>query len=174
MQINLIKKLCTVALLLSAGSAVAQFPFMRPEPEDPTGLKDAYKDYFKMGVAVNMRNMQNPDEVAIILKEYNSVTAENDMKPGSLQPKEGEWNWGNADTIANFCRKHGIKMRGHCLVWHSQFCDWMFTDKNGKDVSKEVFYERLKKHITTVVNRYKDVVSCWDVVNEAMADDVRR
>ena len=174
MQINLIKKLCTVALLLSAGSAVAQFPFMRPEPEDPTGLKDAYKDYFKMGVAVNMRNMQNPDEVAIILKEYNSVTAENDMKPGSLQPKEGEWNWGNADTIANFCRKHGIKMRGHCLVWHSQFCDWMFTDKNGKDVSKEVFYERLKKHITTVVNRYKDVVYCWDVVNEAMADDVRR
>ena len=47
----------------------------------------------------------------------------------------------------------------------------MFTDKNGKPVKKEVFYQRLREHIHTVVNRYKDVVYAWDVVNEAMADD---
>ena len=76
------------ALTMSMGTmAMAQFPFGRPEPEDPDGLKDAYKDYFKVGVAVNMRNMQNPKEIELILKEYNSITAENDMKPGSLQPK---------------------------------------------------------------------------------------
>lgn len=174
MRKPLFKSLGTMAVVLSASVAMAQ-PFMRqPEPEDPTGLKDAYKDYFKVGVAVNMRNIQNDKEIGIILKEFNSVTAENDMKPASLQPKEGEWNWTQADSIANFCRQHGIKMRGHCLVWHSQFCDWMFTDKKGKPVSKEVFYQRLKTHITTVVNRYKDVVYCWDVVNEAMADEVRR
>ena len=45
-------------------------------------------------------------------------------------------------------------MRGHCLCWHSQFADWMFTDKKGKPVKKEVFYERLRDHIHTVVNRY--------------------
>ncbi|MDE6785998.1 MAG: endo-1,4-beta-xylanase, partial [Muribaculaceae bacterium] len=67
-------------------------------------------------------------------------------------------------------RENGIKLRGHTLVWHSQFADWMFTDKKGKPVSKEVFYERLRDHIHTVVNRYKDVVYCWDVVNEAMSD----
>jgi GH35 family endo-1,4-beta-xylanase/enterochelin esterase-like enzyme len=49
----------------------------------------------------------------------------------------------------------------------------MFTDKKGKPVKKEVFYERLRDHIHTVVNRYKDVVYAWDVVNEAMADDGR-
>ena len=38
-------------------------------------------------------------------------------------------------------------------------------------LKKEVFYERLREHIHTVVNRYKDVVYAWDVVNEAMADD---
>ena len=167
-------KLLALALTMSVSTA-AMAQFMRqPEPEDPDGLKDAYKDYFKVGVAVNMRNMQNPKEIELILKEYNSITAENDMKPGSLQPKEGQWNWANADSIANFCRKNNIKLRGHCLVWHSQFCDWMFTDAKGNPVSKEVFYKRLKTHITTVVNRYKDVVYCWDVVNEAMADDVRR
>jgi GH35 family endo-1,4-beta-xylanase len=47
----------------------------------------------------------------------------------------------------------------------------MFTDKKGKPVKKEVFYQRLREHIHTVVNRYKDVVYAWDVVNEAMADD---
>ena len=36
--------------------------------------------------------------------------------------------------------------------------------------SKEEFYDSLKVHIYTVVNRYKDVVYCWDVVNEAMSD----
>lgn len=173
MQKPLFRNLCTLALTMSIASAVAQ-PFGRPqEAPDPTGLKDAYKDYFKIGVAVNIRNVSTQAEKDLIVKEFNSVTAENDMKPGSLQPKEGEWNWGRADSIANFCRANGIKMRGHCLVWHSQFADWMFYDKKGKEVSKEVFYSRLRNHIHTVVNRYKDVVYCWDVVNEAIADNAR-
>ena len=187
-------------------------------PKDP-GLKDAYKKYFKIGVAVTERNVQDPDQAALILKEFNSITAENCMKPGELHPEPGVWNFEKADIIANFCREHGIKMRGHNLVWHSQFATWMFTkhDANGNPVveldakgdtvwverrsfrrpapgetpsftpgsmppmevtmvpkyvaaSKEEFYDSLKVHIQTVVNRYKDVVYCWDVVNEAMSD----
>ena len=137
------------------------------------GLKDAYKDYFTIGVAVNKHNISDPAQIEIIKKQFNSVTAENAWKPGEIHPKEGVWNFGLADSIANFCRENGIKMRGHCLCWHSQFADWMFTDKKGKPVKKEVFYERLREHIHTVVNRYKDVVYAWDVVNEAMADDGR-
>ena len=134
-------------------------------------LKDAYKDYFTIGVAVNQNNISDPVQSEIVKKQFNSVTAENDWKPGEIHPKEGVWNFEKADKIANFCRENGIKMRGHCLCWHSQFADWMFTDKKGKEVKKEVFYERLREHIHTVVNRYKDVVYAWDVVNEAMADD---
>ena len=137
------------------------------------GLKDAYKNYFTIGVAVNKHNISDPAQIEIIKKQFNSVTAENAWKPGEIHPKEGVWNFGLADSIANFCRENGIKMRGHCLCWHSQFADWMFTDKKGKPVKKEVFYERLRDHIHTVVNRYKDVVYAWDVVNEAMADDGR-
>ena len=135
------------------------------------GLKDAYKNYFTIGVALNQRNISDNAQKALVCREFNSVTAENDMKPGELHPKEGVWNFEKADRIANFCRENGIKLRGHCLCWHAQFADWMFVDKKGKEVKKEVFYERLREHIHTVVNRYKDVVYCWDVVNEAMADD---
>lgn len=133
------------------------------------GLKDAYKNYFDVGVAINARNLTE-DQQKIVLDNFCSVTCENEMKPVEVHPKEGVWTWERADAIANFCRKHNIKMRGHCLVWHSQFCDWMFTDAKGKEVTKEVFYKRLRDHIHTVVNRYKDIVYCWDVVNEAMAD----
>ncbi|MBR5706793.1 MAG: endo-1,4-beta-xylanase [Bacteroidaceae bacterium] len=142
------------------------------------GLKDAYQDYFSVGVAVNMSNLntaRNPKDMEIILTNYNSITAENDFKPQSVQPQEGQWNFANADAIADFCREHGIKLRGHCLVWHSQVGRWMFQDKDadGKNIqaSKEKLYERMKTHITTIVQRYSDIVYCWDVVNEAVTDD---
>ena len=131
------------------------------------GLKDAYKGYFMIGVAVNQRNVSNPDQMALIRQEFNSITAENDMKPQPTEPKEGEFNWENADKIANFARQNGIKLRGHCLMWHSQIGEWMLGD----NPTKEVFYQRMKNHIQAVVSRYKDVVYCWDVVNEAMTDD---
>ena len=132
-----------------------------------SGLKDVYKNYFMIGVAVNQRNVTDLAQMALIQREFNSVTCENDMKPEPTEPKEGEFNWENADRIANFCRQNGIKLRGHCLMWHSQIGKWM-TDDNP---TKEVFYERMRKHIHAVVSRYKDVVYCWDVVNEAMTDD---
>ena len=165
----------TVLTLFACATAAFSQGWPRPQVEDPTGYKDTYKDYFTVGVAVNMRNVTDPAQMALIKKNFNSITAENDMKPVSLQPKEGEWNWENADKIANFCRENNIPLRGHCLCWHSQFADWMFVDEKGNDVPKEVFYERLRTHIHAVVNRYKDVVYAWDVVNEAMADgDGRR
>lgn len=136
------------------------------------GLKEAYKDYFKVGVSVNLRNLSVPQQREIVAREFNSITAENQMKPSSVHPQEGKWTWEEADSIANFCRAHGIKMHGHCLVWHNQFCNWMLYDKKGNFVSKELFYKRLREHIHTIVNRYKDVVYCWDVVNEAIADKV--
>lgn len=131
------------------------------------GLKDAYKDYFMIGVAVNQRNVTNASQSALVKQEFNSMTAENDMKPGPTEPREGEFNWTSADRIANFARQNGIKLRGHCLMWHSQIGKWMYED----NPSKEVFFKRMRNHIHTIVNRYKDVIYCWDVVNEAITDD---
>lgn len=156
--------MCTLALAMTTLPANAQ--------KEAHGLKDAYKDYFKVGVALNVRNL-TPDQEQLVLKEYNSVTCENAMKPIETHPAEGKWTWGRADSIANFCRENGIKMRGHNLLWHSQGTDWMLYDKKGNFVKKEIFLARLKDHITTIVNRYKDIIYCWDVVNEAMADQQR-
>ena len=138
--------LALLALFLGSNDASAQ------------GLKDAYKKEFMIGVAVNVRNVTTPEQMELVKKEFNSMTAENDMKPQPTEPKEGEFNWENADKIANFARQNGIKLRGHCLMWHSQIGEWMLGD----NPTKEVFYQRMKNHIQAVVSRYKDVVYCWD------------
>ncbi|MGI4750118.1 MAG: endo-1,4-beta-xylanase [Janthinobacterium lividum] len=134
------------------------------------GLKDYYKNYFPIGVAVNMASLKGADS-ALIVQEFNSVTPENDMKMGPIHPKENEYNWKNADAIVDFAVKHHIRIRGHNLLWHNQAPGWMFTDADGKQVSKEVLLQRLKDHITTVVNHYKGKIYAWDVVNEAINDD---
>ena len=141
---------------------------------DERSLKEAYKDYFMIGVAVNQRNISDPDQSALVRKEFSSMTAENDMKPVSVHPEEGKWTWERADKVADFCRQNGIKLRGHTLMWHNQMCDWMFYDKNHNLVTKEVLYQRMREHIHTVVNRYKDIVYCWDVFNECITDGGRR
>lgn len=133
------------------------------------GLKDYYKDYFPIGVAVNMAALHGPDS-ALIVREFNSVTPENDMKMGPIHPSENVYNWKNADAIVDFAVNHHIKIRGHNLCWHNQEAAWMFTGPDGNQVSKELLLQRLKDHIFTVVKRYKGKIYAWDVVNEAVDD----
>jgi endo-1,4-beta-xylanase len=133
------------------------------------GLKDYYKDFFPIGVAVSPQALKT-DEAKLILEQFNSMTPENAMKMGPIHPKENEYFWSHADSIVAFAQRNNLKMRGHTLCWHSQTPKWLFTDANGETVSKEVLFQRLKEHITSVVTRYKGKIYAWDVVNEAISD----
>ena len=134
------------------------------------GLKDYYKKYFPIGVAVRPSDLKSPEESKLILNEFNSITAENAMKMGPIHPREDRYFWRDADSIVDFGVRNKIKVRGHTLCWHAQTPGWLFIDSLGKDVSKEVLLGRLKSHIQTVVSRYKGKIYAWDVVNEAIAD----
>lgn len=133
------------------------------------GLKDYYKNYFPIGVAVSPHALKT-DEAQLILQQFNSLTPENDMKMGPIHPTEKYYNWRNADSIVAFARRNGLRVRGHNLCWHNQAPAWMFVDSTGATVSKEVLLARLKEHITTVVKHYKGSIYAWDVVNEAISD----
>lgn len=138
------------------------------------GLKDYYKDYFTMGVAVSPQGLKRQEESDLILQQFGSMTPENAMKMGPIHPRENEYFWRDADSIVAYARRNHLKIRGHNLCWHSQAPRWMFIDSshNPPDTaSKELLLRRLKEHITTVVNRYKDVVYAWDVVNECISDN---
>ena len=136
-------------------------------------LKDAFSGKFEIGAALNLKQIYERDEKAAALLEaqFNSITAENCMKAMYLQPKEGEFNFKDADRFVELGEKYGMQLIGHTLIWHSQAPDWFFISKDGKEVSREVLIERIRKHIQTVVSRYKGRIKGWDVVNEAILDN---
>src|SRR5574344_144204 len=136
-------------------------------------LKDAYAGKFVIGTAMNAQQINEEDtsSVRVIKENFNAIVAENCMKAGPIQPKEGEFDFTLADKFVEFGVKNNMHVTGHCLVWHSQAPRWFFTDSLGNQVSPEVLKERMKKHIYTVVGRYKGKVKGWDVVNEAIEDD---
>jgi endo-1,4-beta-xylanase len=143
-------------------------------PENNKGLKDYYKDYFTMGVAVSPQGLKRPDESRLILEQFNSLTPENAMKMGPIHPREQYYYWNDADSIVAFAKRNALKLRGHTLCWHNQTPRWLFIDstKTPPDTaSKELLLQRLKEHITTVVTRYKGTIYAWDVVNEVISDN---
>lgn len=137
------------------------------EVDSLKGLKDYYSDYFPIGAAITPANLEG-DEAELIKRQFNSLTAENAMKPALLQPEEGKFFWDDADKIVSFVEANGMRLRGHTLCWHSQTGEWMFKDEKGNQASKELALARLKEHITQVVSRYKGKVYGWDVCNEVI------
>jgi len=158
------------ALILIAIRCPSNAKPQEQSPDITKGLKDYYRNYFPIGVAVAPGNLTG-DETELILQQFNSLTPENAMKMGPIHPEENRYYWNDADSIVNFAQRHGLKVRGHNLCWHNQTPRWLFKDSTGRNITKEVLLQRLKDHITTVINRYKGKIYAWDVVNEAVADD---
>jgi len=136
-------------------------------------LKDAVGPYGYIGTSLNQWQSDGQDAraTAVVRSHFNAAVAENCMKSEVLQPAEGLFDFRLADKFVDYCEQNGLTPFGHCLVWHSQAPDWLFTDSHGRAVSRETLIKRLQQHIATVVGRYKGRIKGWDVVNEAIEDD---
>jgi endo-1,4-beta-xylanase len=125
--------------------AVALIPaaFHARAADAPVPLKDAFKDHFMVGTAVN-RNMvtggagfrrsaeQNAKDIALVKAHFNQITAENDMKWQLIHPREGKdgYDFAPADAFVNFGASNNMYLVGHTLVWHSQTPNWVFAGTN--------------------------------------------
>lgn len=133
-------------------------------------LAEKYAEHFPIGAAVSAWHLENT--TSILEEHFNHLTAENAMKTGLVHPTEDGFNWDEADAIADFARERGMTMTGHTLLWHRQQPGWMFEGLTAEDPeSIEILKGRLQSHIAAMVERYADVVTNWDVVNEAISDD---
>ncbi|MBQ0074004.1 MAG: endo-1,4-beta-xylanase [Prevotella sp.] len=158
------KKIISALMMLVAIGASAQ---------ESVGLKDAYKDKFYIGGAMNTWQIDQRIHSALgaVEKHFNSIVAENCMKCEELQPVEGQFQFKWADQFVDYGEANNMFIVGHCLVWHSQCPAWMFQGKWRVPMTKELLIKRMRDHIHTVVGRYKGRVHGWDVVNEAINDD---
>ena len=114
---------------------------------DRPALKDAYKEHFHVGVAINRtiatatavradnvnRNMEQVEnDIELVKQQFNQITPENDMKWALIHPREGTdgYDFGPADAFVNFGLSNDMYMVGHTLVWHSQTPNWVFAGTN--------------------------------------------
>lgn len=155
-----------VVAALIAGSSIAF-------AQEKKTLKEALKDKFLIGAAINPQQASGKDKVGteVIKKQFNAIVADNCMKSAEIHPEEDRYNFTRADEFVEFGEKNNLVITGHTLIWHSQLSRWFCVDKDGKNVSPEVLKQRMKEHITTVVKRYKGRIKGWDVVNEAFEDN---
>lgn len=104
---------------------------------------------------------------AVMAREFDMLTPENDLKFVRLRPTRDTYSWERADSLLAFAERHGMRVRGHTLVWHSQLSPWVTEGRWTREEATALMLE----HIRTVAGRYRGRLAAWDVVNEAVADD---
>ncbi len=144
-------------------------PTPEPRRADAT-LRQAAGDSMLMGAAIGARSLDRPGYATLIAEQFSCVTAENEMKPISLQRVRGSFTFEPADRIVTFARDHNIQVIGHTLCWHNQAPQWLFQDNAGQPLGRDAALANLRVHIETVVKHFKGRVKGWDVVNEAIND----
>ncbi len=159
-------------------AAVLILSHCQPKQEVPktpaaSTLKEAYQEAFKLGTALNEPIVSGEDAAsqAIVLKHFNTITPENVMKAGHINPEPGVFNFEPADALVEFGEKNDLFIVGHTLVWHNQTPGWFFKDEQGNPNTPEQQIERMRQHIETVAGRYAGRVHAWDVVNEVIDND---
>lgn len=133
-------------------------------------LAEAYKDYFDIGNVMNPAQTTDAELTTMYKTHYNVVTAENEMKPQSLSPQKGKYNYDGADRIIRWAEENGIKVHGHTLVWHSQSAQWLTYNASGQVLTREEARANMEEYIKNVAGHFRGKVVSWDVVNEAIAD----
>ena len=121
-----------------------------------------------IGTAVRPAHLSEADYAFTLAREFNMVEPEDALKWEVVHPRPQSYDFSQADQIVDFAMSHGMRVRGHTLVWHRQNPKWL---TEGSFTSAELS-EILEKHIRTVVGHYRGKIFAWDVVNEAF-DELR-
>lgn len=157
-------------LLSTCGHDVrAQQPAARPSKTGDAvpSLAASYRGKFLVGAAVTSAIVQGGSQ-QFVKYQFNVIVAENEMKPSALSRGEGKYDFSRADALVDWANRNGIKVRGHCLIWHLDELPWMFTTGDGPPLDGELLAARMRTYIHDVVGHFKGRVWAWDVVNEAL------
>lgn len=95
------------------------------------------------------------------------VEAEDAMKWWTIRRNPEAFDFREGDEVVGFAQAHGMKIRGHCLVWDHNNPEWLTQGH----FTAEQMSKLLQQHITTVMKRYAGQVFAWDVVNEALDEN---
>jgi len=128
-------------------------------------MKDDFAGKFMIGNIFNLSDISSSEVTSTaLIRHYNVLTAENNMKPDQLTTGKGSYNFTNADRMVNAAIASGFKVVGHTLLWHNQIPQWQ------RFIDPATALEDMKQYITDVVGHFSGRIYSWDVLNEAFPD----
>ena len=153
-----------------AGPAAPTAPRVPAAPTPLRTLAETRRLHIGVGTAIgsyfNRTDAAGTEYMAVLKREFNVVTPENDLKFSALRPTRATFRFARPDSMLEFATANGMRMRGHTLVWHNQLPSWL----TGGTWTQAEGVALLDEHIAAVVGHYKGKIAAWDVVNEAFDD----
>jgi len=162
--------------LLLGASLAAALPSRAAEPSDSLDALARAKG-MRFGNAIGIsgsgsrsKSRFHDERYRELMKsECGVLVCENETKWQHLRPNPGTFRFAQADEMFAWARSNGMLVRGHTLMWQPSkwLPKWVNEHDFGADPKKEA--ERLiVEHVSTVCKHFGDVVSSYDVVNEAV------
>ena len=119
-----------------------------------------------IGTAINPGVLESDEAYrAVAGSEFNCAVAEYGMKWDSMEPEPGNFDFSLGDQVVDFAQEHGMRVKGHALVWHGATPDWVLGVTSPNELRAVI-----RDYVTEVVTHFKGKVEAWDVVNEAISD----
>lgn len=131
-----------------------------------TPLKTIYENDFLIGNIMGSPYLTG--KYLDILKHHYNIVTSTATYPIQLAPsnKGGSYQYAYADSMLSLAEENNIPVHGHVLVWHEASPAWL------TEGSREEVIKNMNNHITTVLSHFKGRIKSWDVVNEAIRDNL--
>lgn len=156
-------------------------PFTYVPTESLKDLSDYPVGMIVSAVKLGGTSSSNVTFKSILLDDFNSITAENDMKMANIFRGPGNYDFSDGDRIVAYAKENGLRVHGHTLVWHSSIPGWL----NSYSGTNEEFTQLIEDYVKATVAHFAEekmmvggeevsVVAGWDVVNEVFdGNDLR-
>jgi len=130
-------------------------------------LRDRFQSDFKVGAVLSSIQVDQSDiNSTLALSQFNSLTPSYELKPDTIAPTEGVFNFAPADRIVDWAIENGMEVRGHALLWHEATPDYFYEGTPAE------IRARLENYVRTVVEHFRGRIQVWDVANEVVSVDI--
>ncbi|KAL6639183.1 hypothetical protein ACP70R_022913 [Stipagrostis hirtigluma subsp. patula] len=119
---------------------------------------------FPFGSCISRSNIENEDLADFFVKNFNWGVFENELKWYHTEPEQGRLNYKDSDELLEFCEKHNIQVRGHCLFWEVENAvqPWV------KSLQGHHLMAAIQNRLQSLFSRYRGRFRHHDVNNEML------
>jgi GH35 family endo-1,4-beta-xylanase len=124
---------------------------------------------FLFGTAVHPIALADPGDDGeryrrFITDHFSCIVASDCMKWYAIEKERGVRDWTGAGKVFEFAARHGLAVRGHCLLWSK--AHWV--QPWARTLPVRELRAAVRRHVEDAVSRCRGRVVCWDVLNEML------